>query len=94
MRTTIDLPDPLFREIKTRAAQQGVKLKDLVTKYIESGLRGGSPAAPPNHRREPLPVAIPREPDKPLTPSLSNRELAAILEQDDLARLEPPASRQ
>lgn len=87
MRTTIELPDALFREVKSRAAQQGVTLKDLVTHFIEAGIRGGaSVAAPPSRRREPLPAAIPREPDKPLTPALTNRELAAILEQDDVAR--------
>ena len=30
MRTTLDLPDTLFREVKTRAVQQGVTLKDLL----------------------------------------------------------------
>ena len=53
MRTTFDLPDPLFREVKTRAVQQGVKLKDLVASYIEMGLRGQCappPSAPPSHR--------------------------------------------
>ena len=53
MRTTFDLPDPLFREVKTRAVQQGVKLKDLVASYIEMGLRGQAVAttsAPPSHR--------------------------------------------
>ena len=34
MRTTIDIPDPLSREVKTRAVQQGVPLKKLVTSYM------------------------------------------------------------
>ncbi|MEI6675622.1 MAG: hypothetical protein WCO57_10625 [Verrucomicrobiota bacterium] len=53
MRTTFDLPDPLFREVKIRAVQQGVKLKDLVASYIEMGLRGQlapTTSAPPSHR--------------------------------------------
>jgi plasmid stability protein len=84
MRTTIDLPDPLFREMKIRAAQQGLKLKDLAASYIEAGLRGQSvPATTAPRRRAPLPAAIPRDPDQPLVPALSNRELNAILEQDD-----------
>jgi hypothetical protein len=40
MRTTLDLPDPIFRDLKSRAAQQGMKLKELVQKYVEDGLRG------------------------------------------------------
>lgn len=84
MRTTIDLPDPLFREMKIRAAQQGLKLKDLAASYIEAGLRGSSASASTApRRRAPLPAAILRDPDQPLVPALSNRELNAVLEQDD-----------
>ena len=39
MRTTLDLPDPLFRTLKARAALQGRSLKDLVVSYVERGLR-------------------------------------------------------
>lgn len=46
MRTTLDLPDPLFRTLKARAALQGRSLKDLVVSYVERGLREPStPAA-------------------------------------------------
>lgn len=38
MRTTIDLPDETFRQLKARAALSGLKLKDLVTQFIERGL--------------------------------------------------------
>ena len=30
MRTTLDLPDPLFRELKARSALRSVLLKDFV----------------------------------------------------------------
>ena len=86
MRTTIDLPDLLFREVKTLAVQQGVTLKDLVASYIEAGLRGQSAAVPDTPRQRPsLPVAIPRDPARPLTPALTNRELNALLDEEDLA---------
>lgn len=45
MRTTLDLPDPLFRTLKARAALQGRSLKDLVVSYVERGLR--EPSVPP-----------------------------------------------
>ena len=30
MRTTLDLPDPLFRELKAQAARESLKLKELI----------------------------------------------------------------
>jgi hypothetical protein len=39
MRTTLDLPDDLFRQVKAKAALEGARLKDLLTRYVESGLR-------------------------------------------------------
>lgn len=38
MRTTIDIPDPLFRKLKATAAQRGTSLKDLVTEALEEKL--------------------------------------------------------
>jgi hypothetical protein len=56
MRTSLDLPDELFRQLKARAALLGTTVKALLTGYVESGLRQSSrPAA----RRSALPV-IPR----------------------------------
>ena len=31
MKTTIDIPDPLFRQAKSRAAERGQTLKEFVT---------------------------------------------------------------
>ena len=38
MKTTLDLPDDLMREVKIRAAQQGKKLKDMMADTLRSGL--------------------------------------------------------
>lgn len=86
MRTTLDLPDPLFREVKARAAREGLKLKELLARYVEAGLRDedGSARERPVVRREPLPVPIARRADGTVTPALSNAELNAILEEEDL----------
>ena len=90
MRTTLDLPDPLFKEVKTRAVQEGVTLKELLATYIEAGLRGrltqtsdNAPCANPH----PLPVAWERVPGEPPTPSRTNAEIEAILDQEDLENL-------
>ncbi len=87
MRTTLELPEPLFREVKIRAVQQGVKLKDLLAAYIEAGLR--APLAlekdiAPRKNPYPLPVGIPRISGAPLHPALSNADLYAILEEEDI----------
>jgi hypothetical protein len=38
MKTTIELPDPLFRRAKSAAVQEGVTLKQLFTEALESRL--------------------------------------------------------
>jgi hypothetical protein len=38
MRTTLELPDPLFARLKARAASEGVTLKRLLRSYVEQGL--------------------------------------------------------
>jgi hypothetical protein len=47
MRTTIDLPDPLFREVKSTAASRGLKLKEFIAESLRAALKqeGKSAAA-------------------------------------------------
>ncbi len=82
MRTTLDLPDDTFRQLKAQAALNGMKLKELVTQFIERGLAAGVTAPKPAQPPVPPPIAIKRVPGTPLTPALSNAELYAILEED------------
>jgi plasmid stability protein len=85
MRTTLDLPDDLFRKVKARAAVQGVKMKDLVAEYLQQGLE--TPVVPPTrsagHRR-PVPIVRPAT-GVPL-PALSNAEIEEILLAEDVER--------
>jgi len=46
MRTSLDLPDPLFRHLKARAALEGRSLRELVVALLERGLVAPSPAQP------------------------------------------------
>lgn len=48
MRTTIDLPDPLFKEAKAAAALRGMTLRDIVARALRRELRpqAGATAAP------------------------------------------------
>lgn len=84
MRTTIDLPEDLFREAKTRAVQQGTTLKNLMTQFIRSGLAIQGAGVSTKVHRQPPPVAIRRTPSQAPRPALSNRELNAILEAEDV----------
>jgi hypothetical protein len=45
VKTTLDLPDHLMRQVKLRALQQGRPIKELVADYIRLGLHG-SPVSP------------------------------------------------
>ena len=97
MKTTLDLPDPLFKAVKTRAVQEGVTLKQLLATYIEAGLRGSSGLQEvdgPIGKVHPLPVGIPRVPGTPLHPAMTNAELQALLTHEDLQQYQrafPPS---
>lgn len=96
MRTTLDLPEETFRQLKAQAALNGLKLKELVTQLIQRGLLAGVSAPMPNQQPNTLrdateritvyPIPIAREADGTVTPHLSNTELHAILEDEDLAQ--------
>ena len=51
MKTTIEIPDPLFRKAKSRAAERGQTLKEFVTDALQARLAAerdsGSPGEPP-----------------------------------------------
>jgi hypothetical protein len=41
MKTTLEIPDALFRRAKSAAAEQGIPLRELVTMALAEKLRGG-----------------------------------------------------
>ncbi len=86
MRTTLDLPDALFREVKTRAVQQGVTLKDLVAHYIEVGLRGQLTPPDASRHRQHSPLPVFRVPNGQTIPALTNAQFQAILDEEDIAQ--------
>ena len=42
MKTTLDLPDDLMREVKIRAVHEHKKLKDAIAEFLRKGLAAGS----------------------------------------------------
>jgi len=79
MRTTIDIPDPLFRELKAKAALRGETLKECVLRAVRAELRSGEASADGPTRRIELPLVRSREPSYDLTPD----RMAEILEEED-----------
>ena len=53
MRTTVDLPDELFRDLKLKSAREGVTLKQLILTALESPLHA-APGPKPRRIRGPL----------------------------------------
>jgi hypothetical protein len=43
MKTTLDLPDELMREVKIRAVHEHKKLKDAIAEFIRRGMAAGKP---------------------------------------------------
>ena len=39
MKTTLEIPDPIFRRAKAIAAQQGIPLRQFVTEAVEEKVR-------------------------------------------------------
>ncbi|MBV8414591.1 MAG: hypothetical protein JO251_05205 [Verrucomicrobia bacterium] len=54
MRTTVDLPDPLFKRVKAEAALRGMKLRDFIARSLEQALSGGLPEAESRQVKLPL----------------------------------------
>ena len=84
MRTTLDLPDPLMRELKARAALEGIKLKDYFARIVEAALQRSSLGAGEAQRSR-VPV-FKRKGAKPM-PSLTNAELNAALDAQDVGKI-------
>lgn len=62
MKTTVEIPDALFREAKSRAALTGTKLKDLVADGLRMVLADGGGRGAPRRIQFPIIEAKPGEP--------------------------------
>jgi hypothetical protein len=71
MRTTVDLPDVVFRQLKARAVLEGCSLKDVILRLVERELSSGT-----RKGRVRLPLI---KSTQPRTLSLTNQEIREIL---------------
>ncbi len=53
MKTTVEIPDAIFRRAKSAAARQGISLKEFLTDAVKQKLRGTSVISREPTRREP-----------------------------------------
>ena len=74
MRTTVDIPDPIYRRLKSAAAERGCSVKELVLRGVKTELAGGKPARP----RQPVTLPL-IDSKRPGWLRLSNREINEIL---------------
>ena len=85
MRTTIDLPDELYRTLKARAAMSGVTMRELIMLLLERGLAQAQIEQPQRtERRPPPPVIIPVT-GEPI--SITPEDIHRLEEEEDLEKL-------
>jgi hypothetical protein len=72
MRTTVDIPDPIYRELKGKAAREGRSVKELILRGVEQELK--------NRGRRTRRVSLPIVPSKrPGTLDLDNAKIFEII---------------
>jgi hypothetical protein len=72
MRTTVDIPDSLYRELKSKAAKEGRSVKEIILHSVESELR--------QRRKRTRRVMLPLIPSKePGTLKLDNEAISKII---------------
>ena len=80
MRTTIDLPDPLFRQAKAAASLRGVSLKTYFTEALDRMLKEPDIKA---QRMDTPPLR-----KGPKVEAMSNAELDKVLIDEELSKAE------
>jgi hypothetical protein len=58
MRTTVDIPDPTYRELKAKAAKRGCSVKELILESVQNELH----PRPKRKGRIKLPILESKEP--------------------------------
>ena len=80
MKTTLEIPSPLFKQVKAHAAMEGLKLKDVVASALSAYLLR-TPPATSGTKRCPFPLV--RGKATNLMKQMSNETIAKLQEKDD-----------
>ena len=73
MRTTVDIPDPVYRRLKSRAASEGSSAKELILRGVQEVLKEGRRKS---RRRIKLPIIRSKQPG---TLELDNDKIFEII---------------
>jgi hypothetical protein len=73
MRTTVDIPDPVYRRLKSRAASEGSSAKELILRGVKQVLQVRRRKS---HKRIKLPVIRSKQPG---TLELDNDKIFEII---------------
>jgi hypothetical protein len=91
MRTTVDLPTPLFRRAKARAAERGETLRDLFQRAVEAEVDTGRGGTVTGATRVKLPLF--GDPNGPKT-LITNTDIERMLAAQDAAGIRPTKRRE
>jgi hypothetical protein len=84
MKTTVEIPNPLFKRVKAHAAMEGLKLKDLVASALGAYLV--RPRPPSKNGTKPCPFPLVRGKAGPGMRGMNNEAIAKLQEEDDFER--------
>jgi hypothetical protein len=73
MRTTVDIPDPVYRRLKSRAAREGSSAKELILRGVEQVLKESR-----RQRRKEIKLPLIRS-SRPGTLDLDNDKIFEII---------------
>jgi hypothetical protein len=85
MRTTVDLPEDVFRAAKAHAAARGETLKEFLTRAVTHEL--GSAVAPRKHTRVALPLVKSKAKRRV---NITNEDIEAIFAAEDAEKYGNP----
>ena len=84
MKTTFEIPNPLFKRVKAQAAMEGLKLKDVVASALSAYLT--RPRPPSKREVKPCPFPLVRGKVGVLMKQMNNETIAELQEKEDLER--------
>lgn len=82
MKTTLELPDELMREIKIRAVRENRKLKDAIADLLRRGLAQEVTRKPRLRRRVKLPLVLCSHAARPGEEMTPERVARVLLEEE------------
>lgn len=79
MRTTVDIPDGIFKKMKAVASNQGVTIKSYIVRALVTELKRSSVKTKSNRVSFPLVKS-----SKPGSRKLTSEEIAGLLDGEDI----------